>query len=93
MVGAGAWGRGMGSYCLTGAEFQVCRMAKSWSWMVVMLLSPSLYCSLHNRPVNRGMRVGARDSDFIQKPEDQEDGGLVSQRTIFPRLEVRLLLY
>ena len=30
---------------------------------------------------------------LLGKPADREDGGLVSQRTILPELEFRLLLY
>ena len=37
--------------------------------------------------------VGARNCDFTGKPMDQENGGLVSQRTVFPKLEFSLLLH
>ena len=38
---------------------------------------------LASRQANKLRRVvGARNSDFIGKPMDQEDGGLMSQKTI-----------
>ena len=37
--------------------------------------------------------LGPGIATLFIKPADQEDGGLVSQRTILPELEFRLLLY
>ena len=37
MVARG-WGEGrMGSHCLVGTEFQLCKMKKFWRWMMVMV--------------------------------------------------------
>lgn len=39
MVVAGGWGgRGMGSYCLTGVEFQFYKIKELWRWMVVTVV-------------------------------------------------------
>ena len=35
---------------------------------------------------------GKEEQLLFRKPGDREDGGLVSQRTIFPELEYKLLL-
>ena len=37
--------------------------------------------------------LGQGIATLFGKPADQEDGGLVSQRTIFPDLEFKTLLY
>ena len=37
--------------------------------------------------------TGTKNTNFIQKPADWEDGGLVAQRTTLLKLELRLLLY
>ena len=37
--------------------------------------------------------LGQGIATLFRKPADREDGGLVSQRTIFPRLRLRPLLY
>ena len=42
---------------------------------------------------SRGEVLGQGIVTLFGKPADQEDGGLVSQRTIFRELEFRLLLY
>ena len=58
-----------------------------------LLSSPNSNCSPHNRSKAKKQAVGARNSDFIQKASRWRDGGLVSQRTILPELEFRLLLH
>ena len=52
-----------------------------------MLLSPSSHCPSHDRQV-----VGKRDRDFIRNASWPRSSRPVSQRTIFPKLESRLLL-
>ena len=42
---------------------------------------------------SRDELLGQVISTLFGKPADREDGGLVSQRTIFPKSEFRLLLY
>ena len=41
----------------------------------------------------RNELLGQGIATLFRKPADGEDGGLVSQRTIFPELEFRLLLH
>ena len=55
-----------------------------------MLLSPSSCCLPHDRPINRETSCQAT---LFGKPADGEDGGLVSQGTIFSESEVRFLFY
>lgn len=62
------------------------------SYALLLLLSTSLYCSPHNRPTSREELLGQGLVTLFGKPVDQEDGGLVSQWTIFPESEFRLLL-
>ena len=42
---------------------------------------------------SRDKLLGQGIVTLFEKPADQEDDGLVSQRTIFPELEFRPLLY
>ena len=42
---------------------------------------------------SRDRLLGQGMTNLLRKPADREDGGLVSQRTIVPELELRLLLY
>ena len=42
---------------------------------------------------SRDALLGQGIATLIEKPADREDGGLMSQRTILPELEFRLLLY
>lgn len=58
----------------------------------MVLLSPSLYYSLHDRPT-RDELLGQGIVILFGKPAVQEDGRLMCQRTIFPELEFRLLFY
>ena len=46
-----------------------------------------------DRPINQERCVGSSIATLFRKSADWEDDGLVSQRTIFPKLEFRLLLY
>ena len=47
-------------------------------WWPSLLLSPSLLCSLHDRP-NNPRSVEARSMTLFGKPVDQEDGRLICQ--------------
>ena len=49
-------------------------------------------CCIIDSKLRDGL-LGQRIVTLFRKPVDQEDGGLVSQRTIFPELEFRLILY
>ena len=65
------------------------------NWGIQASVSPSLslYCSPLNTNKWRDRLLGPRIVILFRKPADQEDGGLLSQRTIFSELEFRLLLY
>ena len=63
-------------------------LSKGLQLLLLLLPSSSLYCSPHDRLINERPVVGARNSDFTEKA-----GGLLSQRTVLPELEFRLLLY
>lgn len=52
-----------------------------------MLPGPGSYCLPHDMPINREV-VGARNSNFIQKRQQTEDGVLVPHLT-----EVRIQTY
>ena len=59
-----------------------------------MLLSPSLFCLPHNRPINQEMSLLEQGiTTLIRKVADQEDGRLMSQKIIFPQSEFGVLLY
>lgn len=50
---------------------------------LILLLSLSSYCSLHERTINWEMRFWGKGIEtLLEKPADQEDNGLVSQRAI-----------
>ena len=49
------------------------------------------YSLLQDRPINGRRAVGAKNSNYFGQPAHREGGGFVSQRTIFPELEFRLL--
>ena len=62
---------------------------------MVLLPSPSSYCSLTARQASKSteMLLGPETVTLFGRPADIKDGGLVSQRTIFPSLEFKHLLY
>ena len=49
------------------------------------------YCWQYNRLIHRETGVGARVAISFGKPGIQEDGGLLSQRTVLAELEFRFL--
>ena len=53
----------------------------------LILLTTQQTNKLRDKVLGQGIATSFR------KPADREDGGLVSQRTIFPKLEFRLLFY
>ena len=87
------------------AETQSLRTLRLTEWNLHLDKLPSrpqvLYCyqvQAHNARHTTGQSIerqgaGARNSDFIQKTSRLRDVGLMSQRTIFPELEFRLLLH
>ena len=63
-------------------------------WKPLSTKFTSSYCSWHDRPINQEMSCWGKESQlYLESQTDQEDGGLVSQRTIYPELEFRLLFY
>ena len=59
-----------------------------------MLPGPSLYVHRTTGQQIKGWVAGGKGiATLLRKPADWEEGSLVSQRTIFPKLEYRLLLY
>lgn len=62
---------------------------------VLLLPNPSSYCLLTVQQTNksRDMVLGQGVETLSEKPANGEDGGLLSQRIIFPELEFRLLSY
>ena len=61
---------------------------------IFTIVTESKLVLLASRQANTLRRVvGARNSDIIGKPMDQEDGRLVSQKTDLTMWEFRILLY
>ena len=60
-----------------------------------MLITKSKVVLLATQQVNksRDALLGQGIVTLFRKPANREDGGLVSQRTLLPELEFRLLLY
>ena len=65
------------------------------SSIVYIIVTESKLVLLAARQANksRDELLGQGIETSFGKPADWEDGGLVSQRAIFPELEFRLLLY
>ena len=70
-----------------------CKFIWTKGKQTTLLMSPISYCSLYNRSINRDMLLGQGIMTLFGKWAEWEDGGLMSQRTIFPKLEFRLPLY
>ena len=61
----------------------------------IPVVTRSRFVLLTARQANksRGELLGQGIATLFGKPANQEDGGLMSQRTILPELEFKLLLY
>lgn len=53
----------------------------------LLLLATRQANKLRDKVLGQGIRT------LFAKPADREDSGLLSQRTVFPELQLRLLLY
>lgn len=76
-------------------------LGRSWAFrddvilhLKIMLLSPSSFCSLHDRPVNWEISCWSKKlMTLIEKPANWGDGRLAFLRTISSQSRFRVLLY
>ena len=74
---------------LSKTRWYTCGLNSGPPWPVILLPSPSSYCLLHNRPINRERSYWERKGHFIRKASRWKRWGTSAPKNHLPRFRIQ----